>query len=101
VRRDGQGAPVGRAERGAVMGRDGDLIEDDGSRWWWQVLSCSSAVPVLASGRADDDLSARIMVEAAMVANQSSFLGMSIGPGGQAEQCRRTVSGDWKWLPWP
>jgi hypothetical protein len=77
-----------------------DLAEDDGSRWWWQVLSCSSAAPVLAQGRADDMLSARVMVESAMSANQASLLGMAIGPAGQTEQCRRTVNGDWKWLPW-
>jgi hypothetical protein len=77
-----------------------DVAEDDGSRWWWQVLSRSSEVPVLAQGRADDKLSARVLVEEAMRGNQASMLGMAIGPAGQTEQCRRTVHGTWKWLPW-
>jgi hypothetical protein len=82
-------------------GRDPDL-DDDGSRWWWQVLSGSSLVPVLAQGRADDMLSARVMVEAAVHANQgASLLGMTIGAAGQTDQCRRTVTGEWRWLPWP
>ena len=81
-------------------GRDVDLDGDDGSRWWWQVLSCSSTVPVLAQGRADDMLAARIMVESSMRSNQASLLGMTIGPAGQTDQCRRGRDGEWKWLPW-
>lgn len=77
-----------------------DMAEDDGSQWWWQVLSCSSQVPVLAQGRADGKLSAHIMVESAMKANHASLLGMVIGPAGESEQCRRTVHDGWKWLPW-
>jgi len=84
-----------------LMGLDELDLPDDGPRWWWQVLSGSSAVPELARGRADDMLAARSMVEAAMHANQGALLGMTVGPAGQTDACRRTLNGTWRWMPWP
>src|SRR6266567_2916773 len=74
---------------------------EDSAPWWWQVLSGSSEVPVLARGPAESMAQARFMTETAMHMLKGAVLGMAGGPGGQVDSCRRTTDGHWRWMPWP
>ena len=76
-----------------------DLHEEDPPGWWWQVLSGWSRAPVIGSGGADRELSARGLVEAQLYACDGALLGMIVGPRGQVVRCLKTIGGGHRWLP--
>lgn len=68
--------------------------------WAWDVYPRSSSNPMVATGQSSSQRGARVVVETVLAEKDSAAWGLTIGPAGETDVCRRgREDGTFVWRP--